>query len=210
MPVLAAGCTQLARPSKLFCCPLSSAHGASEEVVQIDVEVEEPSEPSATQLVTWQVEYPGGVTSDLGVSRIYVSQKDLMGIVPLAMVRMSLLVPQGRGGTVTETSGGMAGRTGGPAADAGVLCALVRRRAASQRRGWAFCATGRAGDVTGTLASCSAGQLGTTEHADGAGSDGAVMAHTCLWAGPEQCWSRGTSGIKAPSFLRESRRARMP
>lgn len=113
MPVLAAGCTQLARPSKLFCCPLSSAHGASEEVVQIDVEVEEPSEPSATQLVTWQVEYPGGVTSDLGVSRIYVSQKDLMGIVPLAMVRMSLLVPQGRGGTVTETSGGMAGRTGG-------------------------------------------------------------------------------------------------
>lgn len=102
----------MARPSKLFCCPLSSVHGASDEVVQIDVEVEEPSEPSATQLVTWQVEYPGGITSDLGVSRIYVSQKDLIGIVPLAMVRVSLLVPQGKGGTVTENSGEMAVSTG--------------------------------------------------------------------------------------------------
>ncbi|XP_077015663.1 transmembrane protein 132D [Tamandua tetradactyla] len=40
---------------------------------------------SATQLVTWQVEYPGEATSDLGVSKIYVGQKDLTGVVPLAM-----------------------------------------------------------------------------------------------------------------------------
>ncbi|XP_019488695.1 PREDICTED: transmembrane protein 132D [Hipposideros armiger] len=63
----------------------NSASGASDEVMQIDVEIQEPSDPPATQLVTWQVEYPGGVTSDLGVSKIYVSQKDLIGVIPLAM-----------------------------------------------------------------------------------------------------------------------------
>lgn len=69
---------------------LSSVDGASYEVMQIDVEIEEPSDPPATQLVTWQVEYPGDITSDLGVSKIYVSHKDVMGVIPLAMVRMSL------------------------------------------------------------------------------------------------------------------------
>uniref|UniRef100_A0A671FRE8 Transmembrane protein 132D n=2 Tax=Rhinolophus ferrumequinum TaxID=59479 RepID=A0A671FRE8_RHIFE len=63
----------------------NSASGVSDEVMQIDVEIQEPSDPPATQLVTWQVEYPGGVVSDLGVSKIYVSQKDLIGVIPLAM-----------------------------------------------------------------------------------------------------------------------------
>ncbi|KAL2767912.1 transmembrane protein 132D precursor [Daubentonia madagascariensis] len=63
----------------------NSADGASYEVMQIDVQVEEPSDLPTTQLVTWQVEYPGEITSDLGVSKIYVSQKDLIGIIPLAM-----------------------------------------------------------------------------------------------------------------------------
>ncbi|XP_049722183.1 transmembrane protein 132D [Elephas maximus indicus] len=63
----------------------SSADGASYEIMQIDVEVEEPSDPAATQLVTWQVEYPGELTSDLGVSKIYVSSKDVIGVIPLAM-----------------------------------------------------------------------------------------------------------------------------
>ncbi|XP_063081541.1 transmembrane protein 132D isoform X2 [Cavia porcellus] len=63
----------------------NSADSSSEEVMQIDVEVEEPSDPLATQLVTWQVEYPGDITSDLGVSKIYVSQKDLVAVIPLAM-----------------------------------------------------------------------------------------------------------------------------
>ncbi|XP_072809721.1 transmembrane protein 132D isoform X1 [Vicugna pacos] len=63
----------------------NSVDGASYEVMQIDVEIEEPSDLPATQLITWQVDYPGGITSDLGVSKIYVSQKDLIGIVPLAM-----------------------------------------------------------------------------------------------------------------------------
>ncbi|XP_059885277.2 transmembrane protein 132D-like [Delphinus delphis] len=63
----------------------NSAEGASYEVMQIDVEIQEASDPPTTQLVTWQVEYPGDITSDLGVSKIYVSQKDLIGVIPLAM-----------------------------------------------------------------------------------------------------------------------------
>lgn len=77
-------------PAVIVCHKKSaaSANGAdssSEEVMQIDVEVEESSDPPTTQLVTWQVEYPGDITSDLGVSKIYVSQKDLVGVIPLAM-----------------------------------------------------------------------------------------------------------------------------
>ncbi|XP_007952416.1 transmembrane protein 132D [Orycteropus afer afer] len=63
----------------------SSAGGASDEVMQVDVQIEEPGDPPATQLVTWQVEYPGELTSDLGVSKIYVSPKDVIGVIPLAM-----------------------------------------------------------------------------------------------------------------------------
>ncbi|XP_052024252.1 transmembrane protein 132D [Apodemus sylvaticus] len=62
-----------------------SVDGASYEVMKIDIEIEAPSDPPTTQLVTWQVEYPGEITSDLGVSKIYVSQKDLIGVIPLAM-----------------------------------------------------------------------------------------------------------------------------
>ncbi|XP_005403053.1 PREDICTED: transmembrane protein 132D isoform X1 [Chinchilla lanigera] len=77
-------------PAVIVCHKKSaaSANGAdssSEEVMQVDVEVEDPSDPPATQLVTWQVEYPGDITSDLGVSEIYVRQKDLVGVIPLAM-----------------------------------------------------------------------------------------------------------------------------
>ncbi|XP_060048649.1 transmembrane protein 132D [Erinaceus europaeus] len=63
----------------------NSADGTSDEVMQIDIEIEGPSDPPVTQLVTWQVEYPGDITSDLGVSKIFVSQKELMGMVPMAM-----------------------------------------------------------------------------------------------------------------------------
>ena len=91
---------------------LSSVDGASYEVMQIDVEIEEPSDLPATQLVTWQVEYPGDITSDLGVSKIYVSHKDLVGVIPLAMVRKSLprvvsTEPEGKkGSTVSPRLGG--------------------------------------------------------------------------------------------------------
>ncbi|XP_039361682.1 transmembrane protein 132D isoform X8 [Mauremys reevesii] len=53
--------------------------------MQIDFEIEDLTDLSGTQLITWQVEYPGDTTSDLGVSKIYVSQKDLVGVLPLAM-----------------------------------------------------------------------------------------------------------------------------
>lgn len=68
-------------------CFLPSADGPTYEVMQIDIEIEVPSDPPTTQFVTWQVEYPGEVTSDLGVSKIYVSPRELSGVVPLAMVR---------------------------------------------------------------------------------------------------------------------------
>ncbi|XP_063171681.1 transmembrane protein 132D-like [Candoia aspera] len=51
----------------------------------MDFEMEVLSELPETQLITWQVDYPGGRTSDLSISKIYVSQKDLVGILPLAM-----------------------------------------------------------------------------------------------------------------------------
>ncbi|XP_012878494.1 PREDICTED: transmembrane protein 132D [Dipodomys ordii] len=63
----------------------SRVDGASYEVMQIDIKIEEPSDTPATQLVTWQVEYPGEITSDLGVSKIHVNQKDLIAVIPLAM-----------------------------------------------------------------------------------------------------------------------------
>ncbi|KAG6934727.1 transmembrane protein 132D [Chelydra serpentina] len=61
------------------------ASSPSSEIMQIDFEIEDLSDLPGTQLITWQVEYPGDTTSDLGVSKIYVSQKDLVGVLPLAM-----------------------------------------------------------------------------------------------------------------------------
>ncbi|NXD40245.1 T132D protein, partial [Copsychus sechellarum] len=63
----------------------NSAEGPSSEIMQIDFEIEDLSDLPETQLITWQVEYPGDTTSDLGISKIYVSQKDLVGVLPLAM-----------------------------------------------------------------------------------------------------------------------------
>ncbi|XP_005055353.1 PREDICTED: transmembrane protein 132D [Ficedula albicollis] len=62
----------------------NSVEGPS-EIMQIDFEIEDLSDLPETQLITWQVEYPGDTTSDLGISKIYVSQKDLVGVLPLAM-----------------------------------------------------------------------------------------------------------------------------
>lgn len=67
-----------------------SADGPSSEIMQIDFEIEDLTDLPGTQLITWQVEYPGDTTSDLGISKIYVSQKDLVGVLPLAMVRNHL------------------------------------------------------------------------------------------------------------------------
>ncbi|NXQ46802.1 T132D protein, partial [Catharus fuscescens] len=63
----------------------NSAEGPSSEIMQIDFEIEDLADLAETQLITWQVEYPGATTSDLGISKIYVSQKELVGVLPLAM-----------------------------------------------------------------------------------------------------------------------------
>ncbi|XP_010153474.1 PREDICTED: LOW QUALITY PROTEIN: transmembrane protein 132D-like, partial [Eurypyga helias] len=63
----------------------NSADGPSLEIMQIDFEIEDLTELHGPQLITWQVEYPGDRTSDLAISKIYVSQKDLVGVLPLAM-----------------------------------------------------------------------------------------------------------------------------
>lgn len=77
-------------PLFFFFLLASSADGPSSEIMQIDFEIEDLPDLPETQLITWQVEYPGDTTSDLGVSKIYVSQKDLVGVLPLAMVRECL------------------------------------------------------------------------------------------------------------------------
>ncbi|KFP07721.1 Transmembrane protein 132D, partial [Calypte anna] len=63
----------------------NSADGPSSEIMQIDFEIEDLTDLPGTQIITWQVEYPGDTTSDLGISKIYVNQKDLVGVLPLAM-----------------------------------------------------------------------------------------------------------------------------
>lgn len=55
------------------------------EVVQMNFEIASFSSLSGTQPITWQVEYPRRETTDIVVSEIFISQKDLVGIVPLAM-----------------------------------------------------------------------------------------------------------------------------
>nr|XP_033813110.1 transmembrane protein 132C isoform X2 [Geotrypetes seraphini] len=55
------------------------------EVVQMNFEIASFSSLSGTQPITWQVDYPGRATVDTAISEIFTSQKDLVGIVPLAM-----------------------------------------------------------------------------------------------------------------------------
>uniref|UniRef100_A0A8C8SBS2 Transmembrane protein 132C n=1 Tax=Pelusios castaneus TaxID=367368 RepID=A0A8C8SBS2_9SAUR len=55
------------------------------EVVQMNFEIASFSSLSGTQPITWQVEYPRKGTTDVALSEIFICQKDLVGIVPLAM-----------------------------------------------------------------------------------------------------------------------------
>ncbi|KFW83234.1 Transmembrane protein 132C, partial [Manacus vitellinus] len=55
------------------------------EVVQLNFEITSFSSLSGTQPITWQVEYPRKGTTDITLSEIFICQKDLVGIVPLAM-----------------------------------------------------------------------------------------------------------------------------
>ena len=53
----------------------------------MNFEIASFSSLSGTQPITWQVEYPRTATTDTAVSEIFISQKDLAAIVPLATVR---------------------------------------------------------------------------------------------------------------------------
>ncbi|XP_072839178.2 transmembrane protein 132C [Pogona vitticeps] len=55
------------------------------EVVRLNFEIASFSSLSGTQPITWQVEYPRKRTTDTALSEIFICQKDLVGIVPLAM-----------------------------------------------------------------------------------------------------------------------------
>ncbi|XP_068887200.1 transmembrane protein 132C isoform X3 [Aphelocoma coerulescens] len=55
------------------------------EVVQLGFEIASFSSLSGTQPITWQVEYPRRGSTDIALSEIFICQKDLVGIVPLAM-----------------------------------------------------------------------------------------------------------------------------
>nr|XP_028566702.1 transmembrane protein 132C isoform X1 [Podarcis muralis] len=55
------------------------------EVVRLNFEIASFSSLSGTQPITWQVEYPRKGTTDPALSEIFICQKDLVGIVPLAM-----------------------------------------------------------------------------------------------------------------------------
>ncbi|KAM5310752.1 transmembrane protein 132C [Glossophaga mutica] len=71
------------------------------EVVQMNFEIASFSSLSGTQPITWQVEYPRKGTTDVAVSEIFISQKDLVGIVPLAMDTELLNTAMLTGKTVT-------------------------------------------------------------------------------------------------------------
>uniref|UniRef100_A0A8C3V9K5 Transmembrane protein 132C n=1 Tax=Catharus ustulatus TaxID=91951 RepID=A0A8C3V9K5_CATUS len=55
------------------------------EVVQLDFEITSFSSLSGTQPISWQVEYPRHGSSDPALAEIFICQKDLVAIVPLAM-----------------------------------------------------------------------------------------------------------------------------
>ncbi|XP_066459503.1 transmembrane protein 132D-like, partial [Eleutherodactylus coqui] len=55
------------------------------EIFQIDFKIGSATDPSGVQIITWQVEYLGQVVSDFGVSKIYVNERDIVSLIPLAM-----------------------------------------------------------------------------------------------------------------------------
>ncbi|KAM6155363.1 transmembrane protein 132C [Rhynchocyon petersi] len=65
--------------------PRNRSSSLFNEVVQMNFEIASFSSLSGTQPITWQVEYPRRGTTDIVMSEIFISQKDLVGIVPLAM-----------------------------------------------------------------------------------------------------------------------------
>ncbi|MBN3273095.1 T132C protein, partial [Polyodon spathula] len=90
------------------------------EIMQLDFEANELSSQSDSLGITWQVEVPGtGQAAEEGETKLYVTQKEIIGIAPLAMdteiLNMALLtgkrvvvpvkvVALNRDGTMTDVS----------------------------------------------------------------------------------------------------------
>ncbi|TRZ00211.1 hypothetical protein DNTS_006086 [Danionella cerebrum] len=59
-----------------------------QRVLQVDLEVDGGGSMVGSRSITWAVEYPGiRPSAEETETLIYLAQKDLAGIVPLAMVR---------------------------------------------------------------------------------------------------------------------------
>ncbi|XP_068099864.1 transmembrane protein 132C isoform X2 [Hyperolius riggenbachi] len=65
--------------------PRNRSNSLFTEVVQMNFEITSFSSLSGTQPISWQLEYPGKPSTDIVLSEVFISQKDILGIVPLAM-----------------------------------------------------------------------------------------------------------------------------
>ncbi|XP_069476233.1 transmembrane protein 132D-like [Ambystoma mexicanum] len=63
----------------------SRSRGPISEVLQVDFEITDFSDVSGTQTITWRVEYPGETASEQETTKVYINQKGLAGVLPLAM-----------------------------------------------------------------------------------------------------------------------------
>lgn len=66
----------------------SRLEGTFYEVMSVDFEIDNFISLKSTQTIQWQIEYPAtGLQAEV-LSHIYISQRDIRGIVPLAEVRL--------------------------------------------------------------------------------------------------------------------------
>ncbi|KAL6465137.1 hypothetical protein MHYP_G00252700 [Metynnis hypsauchen] len=73
-------------------CP--EFEGSVYEVMWVDFEMDNFITLQASQAVRWRIEYPSTGETAEAITVIYVSQRDVLGIVPLAEVReASILLP---------------------------------------------------------------------------------------------------------------------
>lgn len=62
--------------------------GSFYEVMSVDFEIDNFISLKSTQTIRWQIEYPVSGLQAEAFSHIYISQRDIRGIVPLAEVRL--------------------------------------------------------------------------------------------------------------------------
>lgn len=70
---------------KINLCPLLPNRGLL-EVLQLDFSPKDISDQAESHSISWRLELPENV-KDVGIIRIYTTQRDYMGLAPLVMVR---------------------------------------------------------------------------------------------------------------------------